>query len=103
MIRVTVLYPNNEGTRFDIDYYCKRHMPMVAEKLGKACKKVTVEHGLGGGQPGAKAPFVAIGALDFESVDAFQAAFGPHAPAILADIPNYTNVQPTIQVSEIKT
>ena len=26
----------------------------------------------------------------------------PHAQAILADIPNYTNSQPTIQISEVK-
>jgi len=34
--------------------------------------------------------------------EAFQAAFAPHAPALLGDIPNYTNTQPTIQISEIK-
>ena len=103
MIRVTVLYPNNEGSRFDIDYYTRHHMPMVQEKLGKACRRVGVEKGLSGGQPGSKPPFSALCQLDFDSVEAFQAAFGPHAPEILADIPNYTNVQPTIQISEIKS
>jgi uncharacterized protein (TIGR02118 family) len=38
----------------------------------------------------------------FDSVDAFQAAFGPHAKTIMADIPNYTDIQPTIQISEAK-
>jgi uncharacterized protein (TIGR02118 family) len=43
-----------------------------------------------------------MGHLYFDSVEAFQAAFGPHAGVIMGDIPNYTNVQPTIQVSEVK-
>jgi hypothetical protein len=42
------------------------------------------------------------GHLYFDTTDAFQAAFAPHAQAILADIPNYTNTQPTIQISEVK-
>ncbi|MBW1790011.1 MAG: EthD family reductase, partial [Deltaproteobacteria bacterium] len=37
-----------------------------------------------------------------DSVEAFQGAFGPHAEAIMTDIPNYTDVQPTIQISEVK-
>jgi uncharacterized protein (TIGR02118 family) len=43
-----------------------------------------------------------MGHLYFESVAEFQAAFAPHAAAIMADIPNYTNIQPVIQVSEVK-
>jgi len=38
----------------------------------------------------------------FESVDAFKNAFGPHAEKIMGDIPNFTNTQPQIQISEIK-
>jgi hypothetical protein len=41
-----------------------------------------------------------MGHLYFDSIDAFQAAFAPHAQSILAGIPNYTNTQPTIQVSD---
>jgi uncharacterized protein (TIGR02118 family) len=61
-----------------------------------------VEQGLGGATPGSPPAFTAMGHHYFDSVEAFQAAFGPHASEIVADIPNYTNVQPTIQVSEVK-
>jgi uncharacterized protein (TIGR02118 family) len=36
-----------------------------------------------------------------ESVESFQAGFGPHAQAIMADIPNYTDLAPVIQISEV--
>ena len=38
--------------------------------------------------------------LFFESVDAFQTAFGPKAQEILGDIPNYTDLQPVMMISE---
>ena len=102
MIKVTVFYPSDKGTKFDIDYYCKKHMPMVQQKLGSACKKIAVEHGVEGGSPGSKPGFVAMGHIYAESVEAFRAAFGAHAKEIMADIPNYTDIAPTIQISELK-
>jgi len=50
MIKVSVFYPNTEGKKFDMAYYCNKHIPMVQQKLGAACKRVNVEQGLSGGQ-----------------------------------------------------
>ena|SRR3990172_6922696 len=102
MIKVSVLYPNSESSKFDMDYYCDRHIPMLQKKLGTACKRVVVEEGLVGASPGLPPAFVAMGHLYFDSVETFQAAFDPHTVAIMGDIPNYTNVQPTIQISAVK-
>ncbi|HET7884365.1 MAG TPA: EthD family reductase [Acetobacteraceae bacterium] len=102
MIKLSVLYPAGTDAKFDIDYYCKSHMKMVGEKLGSACKSMAVEQGIGGGAPGAPPTYIAMGHLYFDSVSDFQAAFAPHASTIMADIPNYTNVQPVIQISEVK-
>lgn len=102
MVKVSVLYPASDGHTFDMDYYCKSHMPMVQSKLGAACKGMAVEAGLGGAEPGSAPTYVAMGHLYFDSVEVFQTAFGPHAEAIMGDIPNYTNVQPTIQVSDVR-
>jgi uncharacterized protein (TIGR02118 family) len=102
MIKVSVLYPNSEGSSFDMDYYCNSHIPMVQEMLGSSLKGVAVEQGVGGATPGSSAAYSAMCHLQFDSVEAFQAAFGPHADAIIGDIPNYTDVQPTIQVSDVK-
>ncbi|NWG04666.1 MAG: EthD family reductase [Syntrophaceae bacterium] len=102
MIKVSVFYPNEEGKRFDMDYYVNKHMPMIRQMLGTACKCVDAEQGLGGLSPGTPATYIAICHLYFESIESFQTAFGLHGQAIMADMPNYTNIQPTIQISEVK-
>jgi len=102
MIKVSVFYSNTEGSKFDMNYYCNSHIPMVRQKLGAACKGASVEQGIAGATPGSPPAFVAMGHLYFDSAQAFQTAFGPHAEAIMADIPNYTNIQPTIQISDVK-
>jgi len=101
VIIVSVLYPNGSGSKFDLDYYLQRHMPMVQKRLGAPLKRVAVERGLAGGAPGAPPQFLAAAHLYFDSVEAFQSAFGPHAEPILADVPNYTNTTPVIQISEV--
>ena len=101
MIIVSVLYPNGPQARFDHDYYLKSHMPMVQRRLGAPLKRVAVERGLVGGAPGAPPPYLAAAHLYFDSVEAFQGAFAPHAEPILSDVPNYTNTTPLIQISEV--
>lgn len=102
MIIVSVLYPNGPGGRFDMNYYLRNHMPMVQQRLGASVRHVAVEQGLGGAVSGDPPPFLAAGHLHFESLEAFQSAFAAHAGPIMADIPNYTNTQPVIQISEVK-
>ena len=101
MIKVSVMYPNNEGSTFDITYYCETHIPMVRQRLGAALKGVAVEQGIAGAEPGSPAPYLALAHLLFESMEAFQNSFGPHAQEFEDDVPNYTNTQPTIQISEV--
>lgn len=101
MIKVSVLYPNGPNARFDMKYYVTHHMPMVREKCAPACRGIAAESGLAGGDPGSPPPYIAIGHLTFDSVEAFQKAFAPHAKEILGDIPNYTNVQPILQIAEV--
>ena len=61
-----------------------------------------MEQGIGGTAPNSPAPYIAMGHLLFDSIEQFQEAFEAHAQALLADIPNYTNAQPVIQISEVK-
>lgn len=48
-----------------------------------------------------KVPFVAVVDLLFDSVEAFQMAWGPAEAEIVADIPKYTSIEPAVQISEV--
>lgn len=102
MIKVSVLYPSKPGNRFDVDYYLTVHMPMAARLLGPAVKEISVEIGISGGAPGQPAPYAAIVGFTCDSVDAFTAAFMPVAGQLQGDIPNYTDIEPVIQISQIR-
>jgi uncharacterized protein (TIGR02118 family) len=102
MVRVTVLYPNESAKRFDHDYYARKHMPMVMERLkGSGMLRYEVDKGLAGGGAGAPAPFVAACHLYFDAATDFQKGIAAHGTEIMGDIPNYTDISPQIQISEI--
>ena len=101
MIKVSVMYANKSGARFDHAYYRDKHMPLVKARMGEKCKYYTIDKGLAGGAPGAPATYVGMCHIFADSVEAFQAGFGPHAKEILADIKNYTDAAPVMQISEV--
>ena len=101
MIKVTILYPNGDGKKFDMEYYSSKHMPMVASLLGDSLKRYEIDKGIGGRTPNDPIPYLAIGYLYFDKLSAFQNSFGPHAEKIRGDVANYTNIQPVVQISEV--
>ena len=101
MIKVSVMYPNTPGARFNHDYYRDTHMPLLKARMGDSCKSYTIDKGLAGGAPGAPATYVGMCHIFCDSVASFQAGFGPHAKEIMADIANYTDLAPVIQISEV--
>jgi uncharacterized protein (TIGR02118 family) len=102
MIRVTFLYPNKSGSRFDADYYIDVHMPLAIKRLGAALKGVSAEIGVSGAVPGQPAPNAAIATFTFDSVQAFTEAVMPHYAELQADIPNYTDIEPVVQISDLR-
>jgi uncharacterized protein (TIGR02118 family) len=101
MIKVSVMYPNKPGCRFDHAYYKDKHMPLVKERMGSACLFYTVDKGLMGRAPHEPATYVGMCHIYADSVESFQAAFGPYAKEILADLANYTDIFPVLQISEV--
>ncbi len=101
MIKVSVMYLNTPGARFNHEYYRDKHMPLVKERMGDSCIYYTVDKGLAGGAPDTPATYIGMGHIFCDSVDAFQGGFGPHAEEIMGDIPNYTDLSPVFQISEV--
>jgi hypothetical protein len=102
VIKVSVLYPNTAGCKFDMEYYltrctcrwCSRSsaQPASAWRSKKASPAA---------RPGRLRP-MSLWVISISTRPMPLTAFAPHAQSILADIPNYTNTQPTIQVSEVR-
>jgi uncharacterized protein (TIGR02118 family) len=93
MIRLSVFYPSSEGATFDHDYYREKHVPLCLQTWG--IDGAEIDKGVNG-------PYVAAVHFRFDSGDALNAAMGnPGTPAILADVPNYTNITPVMQTSEV--
>lgn len=102
LFKVTILYPNGDDKTFDMDYYEKKHMPMVAGFIGKNLKFYEIDKGISGRTATDKVPFLAIGYFYITDVAEYNKAIAQNRDAIISDFKNYTNVQPVIQISEIK-
>jgi len=102
MISMAVMYPNEEGGRFDFDYYLNSHMPMVSDLwTPMGMKSVQVNKGIGGGAPGSDAPYVVVAQVLFSTMEDLQAAQAAHGGEIFHDVANFTNLSPRVQISEI--
>jgi uncharacterized protein (TIGR02118 family) len=102
MIRVAVLYPNKPGASFDYTYYAKKHMKLVQERLRKmGLVKIEIDRGIGITPLGSTLPYITVGYLFFNSLDDLKKASIPMGGELHDDIPNFTNVEPQVQVSEI--
>ncbi|MEQ1947921.1 MAG: EthD family reductase [Bryobacteraceae bacterium] len=102
MIKLSVLYPNAPDKSFDMDYYLNTHIPLVKRSLGAACKGISVDQGLAGGAPGSPATYHVVCEIIFDSIADMDAVMSQHGATLMADVPNYTNLQPSVQVSEVK-
>ena len=93
MIRLSVHYPSSDTSTFDHDYYAATHIPLCNTVMKPT--RTEIDKGVNG-------PNVAAVHFVFDSMEAFQAAMGsPQMGDVMADVPNYTNIAPVMQISEI--
>jgi uncharacterized protein (TIGR02118 family) len=93
VIRLSVFYPETEGASFDHDYYRDQHVPLAVKTWSPVRTEI---------DKGTSGPYVAAVHFVFDSQDAVNAAMGNEGTgAILADVANYTTIQPVLQTSEI--
>lgn len=100
-ITVTVMYPNETGSKFDMDYYLQVHGPLVENKWGDmGMTSLKVIKGIATPDPNTPPPYQVVAILGFESLASFQVAVATNGDAVMGDIPNFTDVSPIIQISD---
>jgi uncharacterized protein (TIGR02118 family) len=93
MIRLSVFYPKTDGASFDHDYYRSKHVPLAVKSWGLSGAEI---------DKGIDGPYEAAVHFTFESMEALGAAMGSAGTGeIMADVANYTTIQPVLQTSEI--
>jgi uncharacterized protein (TIGR02118 family) len=106
MIRVSIIYPQPSNTLdnkqvFDLHYYQTKHLPLVEKlyrKFGLSHWQIDQGISLSTRQ---SASFIAASYLFFHSVDNVKQAFKNQGVNVMADVKNFTNIEPQISFSEI--
>ena len=75
---------------------------MVAGFIGKNLKFYEIDKGIAGRTPADKPSFVAIGYFYISDVGEYNKAIAQNRDAVISDFKNYTNIQPVVQINEIK-
>jgi len=102
MIAMSVMYPSQDGGTFDMDYYLNTHLPLVGKLWGEMGQKgAQVVKGVAGGGTDTEAPYVVMAQVFFETREELHAAQKAHGKEIFADLANFTNLTPVVQVSEV--
>ena len=101
MHRLTVLYPAKDGEAFNYDYYFNDHHKLVVSRW-KPEGMVSCEFDKGLSDPaGGRATYLAIAHIKFNSAADLQKALAKHGAEIVGDVPNYTKIEPIMQVNEV--
>ncbi|MFY0681588.1 MAG: EthD family reductase [Thalassovita sp.] len=98
-VSLQVLYPVGDDTHFDHDYYAATHIPLVGSHMGEHIESTSISKGIAGG-PDVPAGFYVVATMAFAGMDNLQAALEVAGP-VLADIPNFTNVEPKMLIGEV--
>jgi uncharacterized protein (TIGR02118 family) len=103
MIRITLIYKRTDDSFFDFDYYVNHHISM-SRRLLSDCGLTSIEvekcvRTLDGGA----SDIVCICHVDFESEESLSKALKVHGEEMMADFPNYTNIDPEIYVCGVLT
>jgi uncharacterized protein (TIGR02118 family) len=97
MIQLLVLYPKGEGKTFDGDYWANTHMPLV----GSSWPTVTKWEATIGDD---NSPYFAAAHIYFKSMEDVGAAMASEgAGKVMADVANYTNIEPQVSIYEVMT
>jgi uncharacterized protein (TIGR02118 family) len=107
MNAMTILYPTGLGITFNADYYRDHHLKTIMKLYGRSIRRFELRRvptlpapaaGAAGPPPPAYSAAVNIWIADLA---AFNAHNAKHGAQLVADMPNFTNAQPTIQMDRV--
>jgi uncharacterized protein (TIGR02118 family) len=94
---LNVIYPNQDGARFDAGYYRSTHIPL-AMKVMKATSVLLIEGVPMGSSP---APYAMIAHFEFASPEALKAGLAdPGMAEVRADVAKFTDIKPTVMLGK---
>ena len=102
MIRLIILYPNEEGAFFDWDYYINIHTPLAKRCYGNAVVRWEIDRGIHGEKSEDAAPYMVAAFITLTSMSALNEVRAAHGAKLKADFKNYTNVYPDFLVTNIR-
>ena len=102
MIKMIAFYHNKPGARFNHEYYAGKHADMVHRLLKPmGLIKFEVSQGTSGLDRNSPPPYLTVASVTFETEKALRTAFDKHKDELLADVPNFTNLQPELQICRV--
>ena len=99
-VSLQVLYPTENNTTFDHEYYAATHLPIVDKHMGPHLDDILIVKGLAGG-PDVPAGFHTIATMTFKDQAALDSALAAAGPA-LEDIPNFFSGQPQMLIGQVQ-
>jgi uncharacterized protein (TIGR02118 family) len=94
---LNVVYPNQDGARFDTSYYRSTHIPL-AMKVMKAVSVLLIE---GVPMGSTAAPYAMIAHFEFASAEAMASALAdPGMAEVRADVAKFTDIKPTVMLGK---
>jgi uncharacterized protein (TIGR02118 family) len=91
---LTILYPNSEGVRWDVDYYRTGHMPLIMRLYGTAAiKRFELRKGdtdMAGGKPA----YIGTVNIYIQDQKVFDEAGKKHGKTLVEDVPHFSSVMP---------
>ena len=101
MIRITTTYKNGSDAQFDFEYYLKSHMRLSKELLGEfGMLSFEIERCLQT-MAGDVPDYVCMTHVDFDDKERLLEGLEKHGDELQEDFPNYTNIEPEVQICEV--
>lgn len=99
-----VIYPKDSSSTFDMDYYLKTHMPLVAKSWGSyGLEKYQVVQYDNHPGDGSEPPFSVKCDLMWKDLDSLKKALGSDAAKeVFGDVPNFSNKSPHFLGGDVK-